>query len=448
MKIFKFIISIILILFLFNKSLNAQIETKLLSSCASQQIEIPVVVKNLENIKLIKLNLKFDTNLLLFDTSYYHSIDFENGDDINKIVVTQSEDRILINRSAFNGVSLADGLLLSLVFSPKGPEGSAVFEWDETMCEYQNINNLLIDSDYEVDAELSLPFESDVEFSFDQFQIGCRDDSENGGCKAQVDVSFVGGLEPYTYQWYDPFYQRGEVAVGLCQGPTEVVIKDAANCYYGNAFIPVIYPAINPEDVAGFSINYTPEEIFITKPYVAFTTDPGGTIIEKYEWDFGDETTATTQNAQHTYQGIETYTVSLRTENIDGCDTIITTTVEVKELNFCIPNVFTPNGDGYNDEWIFKIVGASSGSDPAFKTGISDESNCTGEDLVFEEHFKSASLVLYTRGGNKVYECNNCSEYWDGASLPDGVYFYVFSWEGEYSNGTEQGNVTIMGSSK
>lgn len=440
------------LLSILGSSVFAQVETRLATNCATKQIEVPILVSNLENIKSFEFQMIYNNDILQFDTSLYHNQDFERtGNDNYEIQVTASNDTIFISWSAYYGVNVENALLLSLIFNESG-SGNAEFIWIENNCKYTDINNLNIPSDYFVDNQVNIPYNATVEMNFQQFTIGCRDNSENGGCKAQAEVNITGGIPPYTYQWFDKFNQKDSIAIGLCEDPISVVITDASGCVYADLFDPVIYPAINPEDVAGFEIDYAPEEIFITKPNVEFTVDPGGTIIEKYEWDFGDDTEAYTQSVEHTYEKVEVYTVTLKTENIDGCDTTITTNLEVQELNFCIPNVFTPNGDGINDTWIFKLVGANGGGNENdnndFKaTGLSDVTKCTGDDLIFQDHFKSTKLALYTRAGTKVFECNNCTDNWDGGNLPDGVYFYVFSWVGEYSNGEEHGNVTILGSS-
>jgi len=449
MKPLSFLICFVFFLFL--SSVSAQIETRLATSCATEQIEIPIVIKNLEDIKSFDLKLLFDSTKLNLDTSLYHNPDFSlaNSNDY-QIKVEASNDTISIHWAAGFGVNVEDDLLLSLVFTEIA-SGNVEFAWIEEECSFTNSTNLDIDATYIVDSDLVIPYQSTVSISFEQFTIGCRDNSENGGCKAQVEVSINGGSQPYTYQWYDRFNQNDSRAIGLCEDPVAVKISDAAGCVYAGLFDPIIFPAINKEDEAGFEINYSPEEIFITQPYVDFSVETGDTYIEKYLWEFGDNTQAFTESEAHVYPDkVSVYPVTLTTENIDGCDTTISVNVEIKELNFCIPNVFTPNGDGINDTWVYKLIGADAEVDPSDdmlkRTGLEEVKKCSGEDLIFIDHFKSTHLVILNRGGRKVFECNNCTEYWDGSGLPDGVYFYVFTWVGEYSNGKEQGDVTILGS--
>lgn len=60
-----------------------------------------------------------------------------------------------------------------------------------------------------------------------------------------------------------------------------------------------------------------------------------------------------------------------------------------------VPNVFSPNGDGYNDRFVID--------------GITYTSN---------------TVRIFNRWGQLVYEANNYQNQWDGGELPDGTYFY------------------------
>lgn len=61
------------------------------------------------------------------------------------------------------------------------------------------------------------------------------------------------------------------------------------------------------------------------------------------------------------------------------------------------PNVFTPNGDGYNDYLIFENL----------------------------EIFPKNRLIVIDANGSKVYEQNQYNNSWDAANIPDGAYFYI-----------------------
>lgn len=81
-----------------------------------------------------------------------------------------------------------------------------------------------------------------------------------------------------------------------------------------------------------------------------------------------------------------------------------------------IPNVFTPNGDGYNDYFVIKGI----------------------------ENCGKRQLIVRNRAGHIVYRNNNYENTWDGSDCPNGVYTYQFFYS---SNGIDQvmsGSVTVL----
>lgn len=115
---------------------------------------------------------------------------------------------------------------------------------------------------------------------------------------------------------------------------------------------------------------------------------------------------------------IGTYPITLVVDN-GRCDSEKTINVTADRITkFFIPNVFTPNGDGENDELVWKIE------------GIGD--------------FK---LTIYNRWGNKVYATEDASKFWDGGEEPSGPYFYVMT--GKENTLSEErtelrGNITLI----
>ena len=81
-----------------------------------------------------------------------------------------------------------------------------------------------------------------------------------------------------------------------------------------------------------------------------------------------------------------------------------------------IPNVFTPNGDGLNDNFV--ILGLD---------------NCVRRELIVRNY-----------GGNIVYHSRSYENTWNGDNCPDGIYTYHFLYN---SNGIDQelvGTVRII----
>ncbi len=110
------------------------------------------------------------------------------------------------------------------------------------------------------------------------------------------------------------------------------------------------------------------------------------------------------------------YTVMI-SDTITGCIDFFDKDVTDQNCDLTIPNVFTPNDDGINDE--FEI-----------------------ENL---EHYPNARMVIYNRWGEKVFEHNDYyNNWWDGRGAPDGTYFYVLQYTRMGETRYTEGSVTII----
>jgi gliding motility-associated-like protein len=128
----------------------------------------------------------------------------------------------------------------------------------------------------------------------------------------------------------------------------------------------------------------------------------GSTNATQYLWDFGDATTSTEENPVHIFNAGTLNTVVLTASN-SGCSREFTLTdLDSITLATVVPNIFSPNGDQFN--------------------------NCFGlEDLNgYENCF---SIKIFGRWGNSVFKSENAHECWDGTTegkeAPAGTYFYV-----------------------
>ena len=100
----------------------------------------------------------------------------------------------------------------------------------------------------------------------------------------------------------------------------------------------------------------------------------------------------------------------------------------IEELSYELPNVFTPNGDSYNDVFEPKVKGV---------------------DLIV-----SAKTVIFNRWGNILWDSDDPFIHWDGKSkqtkmdCPPGTYFYVTDITYMSPTGEEklhfQGSITIV----
>jgi gliding motility-associated-like protein len=141
-------------------------------------------------------------------------------------------------------------------------------------------------------------------------------------------------------------------------------------------------------------------------------------------WDFGDGQASTLANPSHTYtmpadpsDPTVGYTVTLTVTDANGCVSTITYgpyLVSIPDL--FIPNVFSPNGDNINDEYLVNYSG--------------------NEDYSFQ---------IFDRWGRKIFESDTPGEAWLGTNLNGneavaGVYYYTV----RIGEKVLKGNVTLV----
>jgi gliding motility-associated-like protein len=110
----------------------------------------------------------------------------------------------------------------------------------------------------------------------------------------------------------------------------------------------------------------------------------------QWSWSFGDvsNSSSTVQNPQFTYTDSGTYAVQLIVITPNGCrDTTIKYLRIDPDFVFYVPNAFTPDGNGVNDE--FMPVG--TGVDP--------------------NQFK---MWIFDRWGNNIWFTDRWGKAWDG----------------------------------
>lgn len=171
------------------------------------------------------------------------------------------------------------------------------------------------------------------------------------------------------------------------------------------------YVIINTESIENGSPFPCDFDIAINGPAVQYNLDAEAdpiTIIsgetsnllsnagfENYQWSGPELEQTDQQNTSVTLEeeGLQ-YTYNLTAE-VDGCEATDQVIVQVVPA-LTIPNTMTPNGDGYNDNW---VIG-----------GL--------------ERFPDAEVRVYSRWGQLVHRSRG-NDPWDGGELPEAVYYYV-----------------------
>ncbi len=166
--------------------------------------------------------------------------------------------------------------------------------------------------------------------------------------------------------------------------PVTLTVSDNNGC--SNGLTQNNYITVHPNPIASFIAK--PQTTTLLNPTVNFTDQSHGAI--SWAWNFGDvnNSSASIQNTNYTYQDTGSYKVQLIVSNEFGCLDTSYEFIEIKaDFALYVPNTFTPNGDGMND--IFSPLG----------TGIE-----TG----------NYELYIYDRWGDLIFQSGNIMMGWNG----------------------------------
>ena len=155
---------------------------------------------------------------------------------------------------------------------------------------------------------------------------------------------------------------------------------------------------------------------------VDFTNNSTGATT--YTWNYGNgssnQVTTTAAGTQTIYQTAGTYTVTMTAANAT-CQNVTSVIIIVNEgYSISIPNIFTPNGDGINDNFFVKSSGVSA-----------------------------MSILIFDRWGLKMWEASSATSMWDGRNgskdANDGTYFYIIKATDNKGVSTDyKGDVTLV----
>ncbi len=100
----------------------------------------------------------------------------------------------------------------------------------------------------------------------------------------------------------------------------------------------------------------------------------------------------------------------------------VTVFVEIPCADFTVPNIFTPNNDGRNDDFVINILNPST-----------------------------YSIVIYDRWGKEVYTSTDPTVYWNGKVMgtqylvSDGIYYYIIKATCGSNDYVKKGFVQVVG---
>ena len=253
-----------------------------------------------------------------------------------------------------------------------------------------------------------------------------------------VFAAAIGGTPDYDYLWEN--LDNGETSVnstwgGLNPGNYRMTVTDANGC---QLIQTVLLDSLNPisqftvtidqlktdcDAVVPVDINFTNQSLNYANPNDPFADT---TFLWNFNYDINPWVISHDINESYdiTFTQSGTYDICLIALNKNGCkDTSCQELILCDPLVFVPVNIFSPDGNGQNDEFTFY-----------HRSDAVKEFYCT----------------VVNRWGVTIAEFNNVNDGWNGTDkqgnkVPDGVYFYTYA--GKADTGEEfsgQGTVTLV----
>lgn len=222
-------------------------------------------------------------------------------------------------------------------------------------------------------------------------------------------VTASGGTGPYTYSWNGGPDSNITAVHHLPGGVNNLLVTDAVGCPVTLTFNLHSTP---------FSIAVTPSNSTITEGDQLQLTASGGLT---YSWSPAKDLSCTDcSNPLASPDTTMIYTVT--GINAEGCTASTAIAIEVKYRcpDIFVPTIFSPNGDGQNDNL------------------------CVMGDCIVKVHF-----MIYNRWGEKVYETSEPEVCWDGSfnGYPSATGAYVYKLDAVMKDGKRinaRGSIAVV----
>lgn len=210
-------------------------------------------------------------------------------------------------------------------------------------------------------------------------------DAGCGEASGSVEAFIAGGTGNYRYRWRDSFVDQAN-ASGLAEGNYSLVVRDEQGC---ELILNYSIAVPQPMEVQFETESPCPD---VAEGRMSLSVS-GGTGPYSYEWDIAPGVDSSSQ------EGLRGGTYAVTITDGAGCKLSVTGELADQAPRITIPNSFSPNGDGMNDE--FKAV-----------------YNCA----------VNFQMLVFNQWGNIIFHAKDITMGWDGTykgePVPSGNYTY------------------------
>ncbi|MFA5245434.1 MAG: PKD domain-containing protein, partial [Pedobacter sp.] len=243
----------------------------------------------------------------------------------------------------------------------------------------------------------------------------CLTDTIRLSTPAQTDVIYTWtGPNNFSSNQREPKIPVNSTAVA----GTYSLIVSRGDCH--TETVSIVVPPIYKNPVAAFrSEPRLPSKLSIPIKVRFFNESKDA---DAWLWDFGDGSTSTDLNPEHTYTIEGNYDVSLTAFKSSVCSaSVVQGQYMISKNNILfVPNTFTPNNDGRNDEFVVSMT-----------------------------NIKSYKIQIFNRYGTQLFVSEDLFNHWKGTynnePLPVGTYYYVIeAYDFNDQTIEKSGSVTIL----
>ncbi|MGZ3864334.1 MAG: DUF7948 domain-containing protein [Bacteroidia bacterium] len=246
----------------------------------------------------------------------------------------------------------------------------------------------------------------------------------SGGNNGTATAVAGGGFTPYTITWSNA--QTGTTATGLTAGVYTVNVTDGNGCPANTTITVVENPPVDTLTITG--------EICINDPTVLLTA-PAISSGSTHQWSLGGNAIAGATG--YTYSGnsatASNYSVIWSYAGCRYNTSSVAVTFMADLGGLPTTNVFTPNGDNINDEYM-----------PFSTVGVSGSAGAVNQMLggMIEDY----ELSIYDRWGILLFKTTTVTDTWNGKTSSGkdctaGTYYWIAKYKAKCSKNTGIQNI-------